>query len=115
MAGYYSENYFGTLDKAKDMVDTLRKEFSDRGVYFFSYDWRQSSEDNAKLLKAFIDSLGTPKVDLVCHSMGGLVASSYYKQNIGNHKINRIVTRLWNCSERIVAGLRLIRKTTAFP
>jgi triacylglycerol esterase/lipase EstA (alpha/beta hydrolase family) len=74
------------------MVDALRKEFSLRNVYFFSYDWRLSCEDNAKLLKNFIDGLGSPKVDLVCHSMGGLVASSYYKQNTGSHKINRIVT-----------------------
>ena len=70
----------------------LRGQFHDRGVYFFSYDWRLSSEDNAKELKNFIDKLGAPKVDLVCHSMGGLVASSYYKSNINSHKINRIIT-----------------------
>ena len=61
----------GPQDYAKALMDRLYKEFPDRHIYFFSYDWRLSSEENAKRLKAFVDSLPSPKVDLVAHSMGG--------------------------------------------
>jgi pimeloyl-ACP methyl ester carboxylesterase len=49
----------------------------------FSYDWRQSCADDAKRLSEFIESVakrtGDPavKVDIVAHSMGGLVARYY--------------------------------------
>lgn len=58
-------------EEPKKIMDRLRTEFPNRELYFFSYDWRLSSEENAKKLKAFVDSLPSPKVDLVAHSMGG--------------------------------------------
>lgn len=49
-------------------------------LYEFAYDWRLGCEDNAARLAAFVASVrrsqGDPriKVDLVAHSMGGLIA-----------------------------------------
>lgn len=67
-----------------------------RPVYMFSYDWRYSNEDSAKLLKEEIDKIinetGASKVDFVCHSMGGLVASSYYNQFSDEGKVDKIIT-----------------------
>ena len=66
-----------------------------RPVYFFSYDWRQSNADSAnKLNDAILKILretGAGKVDLVCHSMGGLVASNYYVR-YGADQLNSIIT-----------------------
>ena len=69
------------------LMNRLYKAFPDRHIYFFSYDWRLSSEENAKKLKAFVDSLPSPKVDLVAHSMGGLVAAEFFRtqpQRVGS-------------------------------
>jgi len=82
---------YGPTDEYKNLVDTLCEEFPDREIYFFNYDWRKSNEYNAKELHKFINSLGT-EVDLVCHSMGGLVASSYYEKYGLNGKVDKIIT-----------------------
>ncbi|MFC2119853.1 alpha/beta fold hydrolase, partial [Bacteroidota bacterium] len=47
-------------------------------LFCFTYDWRKSNTYNAELLSAFIDSVinwtGADKVNLVGHSMGGIVS-----------------------------------------
>jgi pimeloyl-ACP methyl ester carboxylesterase len=83
---------YGAQDTYQEIVDSLCEEFPDREIYFFSYDWRKDNAESARKLKTFIDSLKAEKVNLVCHSMGGLVASSYYAQNELSHKINKIIT-----------------------
>ncbi len=54
-------------------------------VHTFAYDWRLSAVINARRLDAFIDAVRArhqpepPRVDLVAHSAGGLVALAYLK------------------------------------
>ncbi|HJJ95451.1 MAG TPA: alpha/beta fold hydrolase [Methanocorpusculum sp.] len=70
----------GHLRKSFFMIDRLCQRFPSRPVYHFSYDFRQSSEVSADALKQQIDySLAdySKEVDLICHSMGGLVAAAY--------------------------------------
>jgi len=89
------EREYGVLDSYKELVDGLCEQFPDRAVYFFSYDWRQSNDDSAVKLNDLINDVKTQteysKVDLVCHSMGGLVASSYAKQ-YGTNDVRYIIT-----------------------
>jgi pimeloyl-ACP methyl ester carboxylesterase len=86
-----NERYYGAADMAKKMVDKICTEFPNREVYFFAYDWRKSCSDNADRLEAFINSFS--KVDIVAHSMGGLIASSYFmKGEEARSKINKIIT-----------------------
>jgi pimeloyl-ACP methyl ester carboxylesterase len=79
----------------KKLVDSLCEQFPDRAVYFYSYDWRQSNNDSAVGLNDLINDIkaqtGYSKVDLVCHSMGGLVASSYVSQH-GTNDVRYIIT-----------------------
>ena len=82
---------YGANDTYKKLVDGLCKAFPEREVYVFSYDWRKSNATSADKLRDFINSLDAEKVDIVCHSMGGLVASSYYER-YGNGKIDKIIT-----------------------
>ena len=87
-----TEREYGALSVFEELVETLISEFPNRAIYLFSYDWRKDNRITANNLEIFIDSLGVEKVDLICHSMGGLVASYYYKQNQDDHKINKIIT-----------------------
>ena len=92
---------YGATDTYKNLVEYLCKEYKFgtdkyRPVYFFSYDWRQSNTDSAEKLhnciQTVLDDTGADKVDLVCHSMGGLVASKYYTQYGKEQKVNYIIT-----------------------
>jgi len=78
----------------KKIVDRLCDEFPDRGVYFFSYDFRQLKSDSSDLLHQQIQNIlqktGGSKVDLVAHSLGGLVVSTYL-ETYGEEHIRKII------------------------
>ncbi len=65
------------------LIDTLESGGYVEGtdLFVFPYDWRKDNADNAILLKQKIDDVlletGNTKVDLIAHSMGGLVAKKY--------------------------------------
>lgn len=78
-----------------NLLDTLRGVgFVDGVTLFpFGYDWHQSNEVTAILLKDFIQKVrgicGCDTVDIVAHSMGGLVARQYiqsadYRGDVGH-------------------------------
>lgn len=85
------------------VYDNLKNTFLNAGYaenndYFeFYYDWRQSLENLANQFKLYLENTvldGKPlntKVNLVGHSMGGMVARTY-AQNYGADKINKLVT-----------------------
>ena len=85
---------YGALDTYKTLVDKLCDKFKDRQVYFFSYDFRDSNTKSSEKLNEMINKVKGDKwtkVDLVCHSMGGLVASDYVSK-YGNNSIRKVVT-----------------------
>lgn len=72
---------------------TMYNELNKAGydVHYFGYDWRMDNDDSAQKLKEFIDGLETDRVNIVAHSMGGLVAARY----IGNgneNKVDKLIT-----------------------
>lgn len=96
-----------------ELIEELRhnlKEVEDQPipVFPFSYDWRQPLEIAAAELGQFIDEViertkllrhydkadygANPKVDLVGHSMGGLVILAYLSKALGNAKVGKVVT-----------------------
>ena len=81
----------GAQDNLSDLVYELHNSFPNRDIYVFSYDWRKSNKESADLLDEFIQSLGTEKVDIVAHSMGGIVTSKYIKRH-GTMKLDKIIT-----------------------
>lgn len=62
----------------------------------FFYDWRKPLEFNAEKLKELImlvkDQAGAPRVDLVGHSMGGLVARSYIQGADYQNDVEHLIT-----------------------
>ena len=92
--GCYEREY-GAKSSHKTLLDSICKRFPNREVYVFSYDWRKSNEISAEKLNEEIQKIlketGKTKVDIVAHSMGGLVASSYYSK-YGSEKVDKIIT-----------------------
>ena len=82
---------YGVLDTYKNIIDALCEAFPEREVYFFSYDFRQSNKDSAEKLNAFITESGFDKVDLISHSMGGLVVANYVDM-FGFDCVNKMVS-----------------------
>lgn len=93
---------YGARDTSRKIIDALCDSFpytdpdTYRPVYFFSYDWRRSNSDSAEGLEQAIDDIigetGASRVDIVCHSMGGLVASKLYTNTESRSKIGKIIT-----------------------
>ena len=82
-------NKYGADNTYKTLYDYLEKEFSNEyTIEFFAYDWRLSNAISATTLNTFINEKGYDNVILVCHSMGGLVASSYL--SLGETQRNKV-------------------------
>ncbi len=77
------------------IMDTLvTKGFEkDKDLFIFPYDWRKPIADLGEDLNTFLidKGLSNTKIDIVGHSMGGLVARAY-AQKYGVSNINKIVT-----------------------
>jgi len=82
---------YGANDTYRTLLRELRAEFGNDRVYFWGYDWRLDNAYNAILLSDFIESLNVPKVNIVAHSMGGLVAARYIADGHGD-RINTLIT-----------------------
>lgn len=76
LAPYANEVY-------KNILDSLSSDGWDTKPFY--YDWRQDVRNNASVLSSFINnnSLANEKVDLVAHSMGGLVSRAYLESQNG--------------------------------
>lgn len=97
----------------EDLLEELRYNLSDAEdrpvpVYPFAYDWRQPLETTEALLARFIDEVidrtkllghyhradyaDEPKVDLVGHSMGGLIIAGYLADAGAGAPVGKVVT-----------------------
>ena len=101
------EREYGAYDIYQKLVDGIIERFSDengnctRDVYVFSYDFRRSNVASAQELCWYIDDILSynkeyynkefTQVDIVAHSMGGLVTSEYVR-HYGADKIHRVIT-----------------------
>lgn len=83
----FIKNYDGITESFKNAGYT---EGTD--LFVFPYDWRKPLTSLADDFKTFVDSKNlTGKIDLVGHSMGGLVARSY-AQKYGISKVDKVLT-----------------------
>lgn len=110
--------------------------FKDGNIVEFSYDWRLSNFFNAGKLKECIDRLFPDpgiKVDLVAHSMGGMIARVYVQTLRGESRVHNVMMMgtphlgsakifqrlnegLENWPDRLSGGLTEIQRTVlSFP
>jgi pimeloyl-ACP methyl ester carboxylesterase len=65
-------------------------------LFVFAYDWRKSNDDNAELLRDYIECVreqtDSEYVDVVAHSMGGVLTRRYVLENQNNHHIDRFIS-----------------------
>lgn len=90
------------IDPVWHTFDNLYAEFANNGyapekdLFTFGYNWEDSNVDTAKLLKQKIQEVKTvtnwPKVDVVAHSMGGLVARQYIESGDYKGDIDQLIT-----------------------
>lgn len=89
--------------RAQGLYQPLIDQFADAGyteenhyLNIFFYDWRQPLADNATALKTRIAEVmskaGATEVDLVGHSMGGLVARAYIQSSIYGNDVAHLIT-----------------------
>ncbi len=100
---------FGTV--YGDLISALRYDLTMRAdhptpVFAFPYDWRHDIRRIAERLRDMVEEVvartsllrhykgyeQNPKVDLVAHSMGGLVACEYLSAHGGDRRIGKVVT-----------------------
>ncbi len=85
------------LHSYDDLIDTLDTNDYTLGVDLFTlpYDWKKSNVDTAILLKQKIDAVKAiclcDKVDLVAHSMGGLVARQYIQSAAYDQDVDQVI------------------------
>jgi pimeloyl-ACP methyl ester carboxylesterase len=74
----------------------MNQRFSAPGLFVFAYDWRKSNIENADKLKEYVQCIqrfypGT-KIDIVAHSMGGLIGRRHIISNPNSHNVRKMVT-----------------------
>lgn len=90
------------LDPVYHVYDNLYDAFVKDGyipeqdLFVFPYEWRDSNIETAKLLQGKLDeirqSLNWPKIDIVAHSMGGLLAREYVESDSYGNDIDQLIT-----------------------
>ncbi|MDP3880594.1 MAG: hypothetical protein Q8Q32_00205 [bacterium] len=81
-------------DFYKPLIDQFSKYEESKDLILYPYDWRKDLNSEATLLATKIEQAAsssiTGRVNIVAHSMGGLLAKEYLRQN-GDEQINQIV------------------------
>ena len=101
VGSWYSSKYGWQMDPILHTYDDLMTALRGAGykdgedLFAFPYDWRQTNVYSAYQLKEKIDEVklaaSSNKVDLVAHSMGGLVARQYIESEDYDNDVGRIV------------------------
>jgi len=123
----FIKNYEALIQSLQNAGYVLNKD-----LFIFYYDWLQPVSQSADDLKNYINNVVQPapdtKIDIVGHSLGGLVARTYLQNNLSSHKVDQLITvgsphkgvpqvyRVWegvelnhlsDPKERIAAGILL--------
>jgi pimeloyl-ACP methyl ester carboxylesterase len=128
--GIFSQSVYGPF------IDRLEQAGYRQGetLFVFDYDWRLSVLDNARRLGAYVEATipGAGDIDIVAHSMGGLIARTYALEEGGADRIARLVSagspwrgsvqvfellqNGWGLANALMGGLDAFRKTiVSFP
>jgi pimeloyl-ACP methyl ester carboxylesterase len=96
-------NMWNWMPTAEDvyeiLINNLEQADYTRANYYLSvffYDWRRPLAENAESLRDHISAVrsvtGVDQVDLIGHSMGGLVSRAYIQSNMYNYDVTHLIT-----------------------
>ncbi|NIO48830.1 MAG: alpha/beta fold hydrolase [Candidatus Aminicenantes bacterium] len=89
----FVKNYDGLIQTLKN--SGYEEAGPNRNLFIFNYDWRQPIETTANQLRDYIENTVnlSPEVniDLIGHSLGGMVARAYV-QNNPDHRVDQLIT-----------------------
>jgi triacylglycerol esterase/lipase EstA (alpha/beta hydrolase family) len=101
IAGSWKKHLVWQMDPILHTYDSLIEALIQSGyelnkdLFLFPYDWHASNITTADLLKAKIQEIktgtGATKVDIIGHSMGGLVARYYVESSIYNNDVDKLI------------------------
>lgn len=95
-SGYREYQVNGDPDRRTSNKCDLSQKDNHPNLFVFAYDWRLSNEKNAEALKDYIGCVKQfypdSKVNILAHSMGGLVARRYIIDNHDDHNVNNFIT-----------------------
>jgi|GEM_PF-752157 len=102
IVGSWPENGELKIDPIFHSFDGLVAELKANGyvegidLFYFPYQWRESNVNSALSLAGLIQKVKTdtnmPKVDIVAHSMGGLVARQYIEADYYKIDVDQLIT-----------------------
>lgn len=76
--------------------DVANQKSNNPNLFVFAYDWRLANEDNAALLAEYVDCVQQfypeTKVNIVAHSMGGMLSRRYIIQYPDTNSVNALIT-----------------------
>lgn len=87
---------FGSQDYSSGLIEEFAKNgyVPDNNLFLFPYDWRLGLAENAAALKNKITKIlaqtGAFKLNVIAHSLGGLIVKEYLKEN-SDPKIDNLV------------------------
>ncbi|MCU0492799.1 MAG: alpha/beta fold hydrolase [Chloroflexaceae bacterium] len=87
-----------TIDTYQTTITTLTQAgyVEGRNLFVFAYDWRKDITGQANLLLREIDRVrvrtGASKVNILAHSMGGMLTRTVLSNSNSHGKINRVIT-----------------------
>lgn len=97
IGGIFNDNWTLFSHTYDGIIEAFKSVGYEEGKNFFIayYDWRDKNEDSAKnyldpLIKEANRINGTSKVNIVAHSMGGLVARSYIQSDDYDNDVNNL-------------------------
>jgi len=104
---YPLSSTYGTLEYYEKMYKYFQKNLGKNyDIVLFEYDWRLDNMSAAIRLENFIKEKGYDKVNIVAHSMGGILASTF----IGRSEENRaVVNKFISLGTPYYGSLKAIR------
>ncbi|MDQ2080818.1 hypothetical protein RA307_11555 [Xanthobacteraceae bacterium Astr-EGSB] len=128
--GLYTQEIYGPIVARLERLGYREN----HDLFVFDYDWRRSVFDNARSLAEFVQAKVAPgqKIDILAHSMGGLIARIYAVEMGGGGRIGRLISagtpflgsakvfetveQGWGALNTVLGGIAVFRRTLlSFP
>jgi pimeloyl-ACP methyl ester carboxylesterase len=84
---------FWKIDAYSSLIEKLKSLGYQNGqrLFVFDYDWRQTNEETADRLAKYVAKINAPEVDIIAHSMGGLVTTLMLQKGVERPRVRKVI------------------------